>query len=197
VINRAEIKPLRAVDSPVKAPEPLVLSKLDLGCGQNKKEGFTGVDLFKAEGVDVVHDLLAYPWPFEDASVDEIHCSHFLEHVGGLQRPRFMEEVYRVLKVGCSATFITPYWSSERSVQDFSHAWPPVAPPSYLYFNKKWREDNKLTHGLYDIKADFDIDFPGQQIDGLWANRHPEAQNWAARHYTNVILDLTVRLKKK
>jgi SAM-dependent methyltransferase len=196
MINKAEIRPLKTGPVPVEAPTAPLL-KLDLGCGQNKREGYTGVDFVKAEGVDIVHDLLTYPWPFDGASVDDIVSSHFLEHVPGPQRPRFMEEVYRILKVGCCATFITPYWSSERAVQDFTHAWPPLAPPSYLYFNKKWREDNKLTHGAYDLNCDFDIEFPSQMIDGLWSQRHTEAQNWAARHYTNVILDLTARLKKK
>ena len=54
--------------------------KLDLGCGQNPKEGFDGVDLYGEKAKHKV-DLFKFPWPFEDASVEEINCSHFLEHV--------------------------------------------------------------------------------------------------------------------
>jgi SAM-dependent methyltransferase len=55
--------------------------KLDLACGQNKVEGFKGVDRVALEGVDYVVDLQEYPWPFEDNSVDEIYCSHYIEHI--------------------------------------------------------------------------------------------------------------------
>jgi hypothetical protein len=54
--------------------------KLDLGCGENPKEGFEGVDLYGEKAKHKI-DLFKFPWPFKDNSVEEIHCSHFLEHV--------------------------------------------------------------------------------------------------------------------
>lgn len=54
--------------------------KLDLGCGQNPREGFEGVDLYGEKAKHRV-DLFRFPWPWADNSVDEINCSHFLEHV--------------------------------------------------------------------------------------------------------------------
>ena len=45
---------------------------LDLGCGRNKVPGAIGLDLFPVPGVDVVHDLEAFPYPFENNSFDEI-----------------------------------------------------------------------------------------------------------------------------
>jgi hypothetical protein len=54
--------------------------KLDLGCGQNPKEGFEGVDLYGEKAKHKV-DLFKFPWPFADNSVEEIHASHLLEHV--------------------------------------------------------------------------------------------------------------------
>src|SRR5262245_60166953 len=188
--------PLSAVPPP-KADEVAKPVLLDLGCGQNKKEGFTGVDFVAADGVDVVHDLRSYPWPFEDNSVDEVHCSHFFEHIPGLERPRFMDEVFRIMKVGAKATFITPFWSSERSVQDFTHAWPPIAAPSYLYFNKNWRDVNKLTHGFYEMKCDFDVSFPGQGIDVMWMSRNADALAFGAKHYVNVGTDIFAQLVKR
>jgi SAM-dependent methyltransferase len=118
--------------------------KLDLGCGNNKQEGFTGVDFKKTPAVDIVHDLFKFPWPFKDNSVEETFSSHFFEHVPGSIRGKLMDEVYRILIPGGKAVFITPYWSSMRSVQDFTHQWPPICETSYLYFNKGWREQNKL-----------------------------------------------------
>ena len=48
------------------------MTKLDIGCGKNKKEGFIGVDQFAMEGVDVVMDV-RQPWSYENDSVDEVH----------------------------------------------------------------------------------------------------------------------------
>ena len=138
-------------------PEPKKLVKLDLACGQVKKEGFIGVDFVTAPGVDIVHDLFEFPWPFEDESVEEVHCSHFFEHIPGLLRPKWMDELYRVMIPGGKATIICPYYSSMRATQDYTHAWPPISEASFFYFNKGWREANKLTHGHYDMKCDFDF----------------------------------------
>jgi len=63
----------------VEATAPDML-KLDLGCGQNPKEGFEGVDLYGDKARHKI-DLFKFPWPFLDESVDEIHASHFLEHI--------------------------------------------------------------------------------------------------------------------
>lgn len=172
------------------------LLKLDLGCGDNKKEGFTGVDKFKTDSVDIVHDLFVYPWPFEDASVEEVHCSHFFEHIPGMDRPKWIDELYRVLAPGGKATLITPYARSPRATQDFTHMWPPISEETYLYFNKSWREANKLTHGYYGMTADFDYTY-GYSIDPNWQMRADEARGFAMRHYNNVIHDLWVTLIKR
>lgn len=125
------------------------------------------------------------------------NCSHFFEHIPGLDRPRFMEEVWRILKEGCSATFITPYWSSVRAVQDFSHAFPPVVAESYHYFSAVGRKQLGVEHGWYDMKCNFDVDFPHQMVDAMWVARSPEALAWAAKHYSNVVHDITARLTKR
>jgi predicted SAM-dependent methyltransferase len=173
--------------------KPKELLKLDLGCGLNKREGFKGVDFVKGEGIDFVHDLFTLPWPFADNSVEEAHCSHFFEHVPHLLRGKFADELYRVLAPGGKATFITPYFQSIRATQDFTHEWPPVSPNSYLYFNKGWRDTNKLTHGHYDLKCDFDFTY-GYSINGAWTTKAEEARNFAINHYNNVIDDLHVTL---
>ena len=170
--------------------------KLDLGCGDNKREGFTGVDKFKTDSTDIEHDLLVYPWPFEDNSVDEVHSSHFIEHIPGLERPKFFDELYRVLKPGAKATIIIPYGRSPRSVQDFTHQWPPLVEESFLYFNKGWREANKLTHGYYEMVCDFDLSF-GHALNGNWGMRSEEARAFALTHYWNVAADLHAILTKR
>lgn len=170
---------------------------LDLACGDNKKEGFLGIDKWKTESTDYVFDLLDKntPWPIDDCSVDSINCSHFIEHIDGMDRPRFMEECYRILKLGAKMTVITPYWSSMRYQQDFSHKFPAICESSFLYFNTKWREDNKLTHGVYDIKCNFEYTY-GYILDQEVSIRNQEYQYAAIKHYNNAVSDLIVTLTK-
>ena len=168
--------------------------KLDLACGQNKREGFTGVDISPLCHPDIVHDLRVTPWPWTDGSVAEVHSSHFFEHLTGTERIPFMEELWRILVPAGTATIVTPYWASMRAVQDPTHQWPPVCEASYLYFNKSWREQNGLDH--YPITCDFDFSY-GYVLDGAWAVRHQEARDFALRHYVSVVNDLQVILTKR
>jgi len=74
------------------------LKILDLGCGKRKVPGAIGVDRVKVDGVDIVHDLTKFPYPFEDESVDKIYCRHILEHFDVDTRNRAIGELYRILK---------------------------------------------------------------------------------------------------
>lgn len=168
------------------------LLKLDLGCGANCKDGFEGVDLYN--GAKHHLDLRKFPWKWKSGSVEEIHCSHFLEHVPGPERIPFMDEVWRILIPGGKATFIVPYWSSPRAVQDPTHAWPPLTEQSFLYFNKGWREQNKLEH--YLGKCDFDFTY-GYLAEQDTANRAQEAQMFRIKHYLSAVNDLQVVLTKR
>lgn len=141
--------------------------KLDLACGQRLPEGWTGIDLVALPGVDFVHDLKgAAPWPVPDASVEEARCHHFFEHLDGRQRVRFMNELWRVLVPGGTCEFVTPH-GYYRQVQDPDHAWPPVVPGTYYYYNRPWLEANGLSHyrDLHGIACDFDL--VGQPQIGL------------------------------
>lgn len=172
-------------------------SKLDLGCGDNKREGFSGVDKFKTPSVDIVHDLFSFPWPFKDKSIEEIHSSHFFEHIPAHTRPKFMDELFRVMKPGAKGTIIIPYGLSRRAIQDFTHEWPPICESSFLYYNKGWREQNKLTHGYYSMKCDFDFSYNWQITNPFWATKHTEAQQHALTHYWDVATDMLLSITRR
>lgn len=178
--------------------EGVKLVRLDLGCGQNKKAGdYIGVDFVPGDGIDIVHDLTTFPYPWEDSSVDEIHCSHFFEHLSGKERIGFMNECYRILKPGKQLICITPYWTSVRASQDPTHVWPPISENTYLYFNKDWLTGNKLTHGDYAlINCDFDFGY-GFLMDPEVAIRNVEFQQQAQKHKVNAIMDIYVTLTSK
>lgn len=166
--------------------------KLDIACGDNKREGFTGVDKYKTDSVDIVHDLTIYPWPFEDNSVDEIHCSHYIEHVADLCA--FYSEVYRILKVGGKGTIIAPFGKNNRAWQDPTHC-RAIVEESFFYLDKNFRAQNKLTHYLADVDFEFQVVYIG--IDPYWANKHEEARMFAVKHYWNVVSDIQCNIKKR
>lgn len=55
--------------------------KINLACGNNRIEGYHGIDAFKTDACDSVLDLQKYPWDIESESVEEIICSHYIEHI--------------------------------------------------------------------------------------------------------------------
>ncbi|MEK7153404.1 MAG: hypothetical protein AAB834_05630 [Patescibacteria group bacterium] len=185
--------------------------KLSLACGDNKPEGFKGVDIAKTKSADYVQDLLKFPWTqFADNSVDEIECSNFVEHIPhGDSRDdpffQFFDEIYRILKPAefeptnpniankGIARIVCPYYSSMRAWQDPTHQ-RAISEASFLYLNKQWRIDNKLDH--YPVSCDFDFTY-GYVVSTDWQNRSQDAQAFAIRHYINVVSDIQIQLVKR
>lgn len=173
--------------------------KLDLACGNNLQKGFVGVDITKkGTKAKIEHDLNVYPWPFKDNSVDEIWCSHFVEHLPhglGLQDGMvdFMNECWRIMKPGAIARFLTPYYANARAFQDPYHT-RYITETSYLYFNKNWRKINKLEH--YPITADFEVVKLDHSVNQAFVGRAQEAMQQMAMMNWNVVDDLLVTLKK-
>lgn len=106
-----------------------------------------------------------------------------------------MDELWRVLVPGGKCTFIVPYWSSARAVQDPLAAWPPLCEQSFLYFNKKFREDNKI-QALYEIRCDFDFGF-GYSLDNETATKADDTRPFWTKHYVNAINDLQLVVTKR
>lgn len=95
---------------------------LDIGCGDNKKAPyFTGIDIDKYEGVDIIQDLRFTPLPFEDNSVDGVYASHFLEHLTFDENLYLFNEIYRVLKPDKIFEVIVPHGFSYAGMVDLSH----------------------------------------------------------------------------
>lgn len=171
--------------------------KLDLGCGQNKREGFFGVDIANTDDSDLVCDLAQFPWPFDDDSVEEACCSHYVEHTYPVGGPHdgliaFMNEVWRICIHGAKVNIVHPYALSSRAFQDPTHTrFIPEA--TWFYFSADWRKTNGLDH--YPITADFAIDGISNGWHDLWLSRADAARTWAAGHYWNVVSDLSVDLR--
>lgn len=189
--------------------------KLSVACGQNIPEGFVGMDIAKGSGVKYVGNILDFGpnsvWrKIKDGSVDEIECSHFVEHIphgDGFHDPffQFFDEIYRVLKpavfspdnpnipISGMARFVTPYYTSMRAFQDPTHQ-RYITDMTLYYLDAEWRKANKLDH--YAVKADFRF-AAGYNENGRLANRNQEFKQNSFVTEWNAIDDLVFMLWKK
>jgi predicted SAM-dependent methyltransferase len=95
------------------------MKKLNLGCGQDIKKGYVNLDFIKQSGVDVIHDVNKFPWPFKENEFEEVYCSHVLEHVDDLIKT--MKEVHRICAPGARIIVRAPHFSCGVSYRDPTH----------------------------------------------------------------------------
>jgi predicted SAM-dependent methyltransferase len=100
-------------------PAPAGESWLDVGCGPYKLEGATGIDMFDLPGVDVVHNLECFPWPFQDSQFDHIVCRHSINHLNDIVA--VMAELHRICKPGGIIEIIAPHYASDNFNTDPTH----------------------------------------------------------------------------
>ena len=144
-------------------------------------------------GYTDISKLRKYPWLWADGSVAECTITDVFHYIPARERASFMDELYRVLVVGGKATMITAYYSTAMAIADFNLEWPPICEQSYLYFNREWRENNKLP---YKINADYDFTYGYLLVPDV-AGRSNEVQTFQVRSYLNTVQRLQVALVKR
>lgn len=189
--------------------------KLDLGAGDNVREGFESVDLFAPNAKHKVN-LFEFPWPWADNSVDELHASHFIEHipmawvnknkyslVPSNEKSRdlfcaFFDEAYRILKPDGVFTLVWPALQSSRAFQDPTHR-RFIPGETLTYLTAKWRNDNKIGH--YLCSCDFIIISCDMTLHTLLTQNGalstPEANQHAVMMHWNLSQDYMAVLKAK
>lgn len=130
--------------------DDVMIRALDLGCGRNKVPGAIGVDRFAVEGVDVVHDLDAYPYPFRAGSFDEIHARHVIEHIESVVC--FMTELHRIARAGARVHIHTPHYSYAGSWRDPTHR-RHFSSYSFEYFEEGHPADYYAGAGRFRVIA--------------------------------------------
>jgi hypothetical protein len=155
--------------------------KLDLASGQHPKEGFRTVDLYW-EGADYCWDLTnGARWPWDDSSIDELHCSHFIEHipadevrVRGRKQDRllfFFDEAYRIIKPEGLFTIIWPSLKSSSAFRDPTHRrFLPLEFTHYL--SKEGRGAMGIDH--YNVLCDWRV-----KHTTLTVNRKPDGTEYS------------------
>lgn len=90
-----------------RASRPAGAVRLLLGGRTTHIDGFLNVDLFEGENVDIRTDASDLSM-FKDGSVEEIYCSHILEHFHHTKTLDVLKEWRRVLKDGAKAYVAVP-----------------------------------------------------------------------------------------
>ena len=86
-----------------------MMKKLNLGCGQFPKAGYVNLDVSPLSKAEILHDLNAFPYPFEANAFDLIEADHVLEH---LADPfGVMRELHRISKPGGQIQIRVPHFS--------------------------------------------------------------------------------------
>lgn len=181
-------------------------SKLNLGCGFNKKPGYINVDKMADCNPDQVVDL-EKPWPFPDNSIDEVLANHVLEHVGETTESflSIMKELYRVCANEAVIKIQVPHHNHWTFHSDPTHV-RKILPETFKLFDKKENQfciENNFANtplGIY-CGVDFDLVEATASYDEPWLSR---IQNnlitnydlqFASKHYTNVISQWNIVLK--
>jgi hypothetical protein len=182
------------------------MTKLNLGCGQNKIAGHVNVDKYDSFQPDVVWDLEVFPWPFDDNSVEEIVMHHSLEHMGASTECflSIMKELYRICAPGAQIRIDVPHPRSDGFAGDPTHV-RPINPAILSLFSKKKNAEWKALGwpntplGVY-LDVDFDMGDVKYNLTPHWAQSvqngrlSREELDFAIDSYFNVVDGITVTL---
>ncbi len=111
--------------------------RLDVGCGENKQQGFVGMDVRELPGVDIVHDLEQFPYPLPDDCCLMIVGSHICEHIKPWHTIGFFNELWRIMRADGQLALSMPYAGSMGFWQDPTHASGYVE-ATFQYFDPKY-----------------------------------------------------------
>lgn len=119
-------QPDKIFDVPLKESDELFIS-LGAGSEVETEENWVNVDIVELPGIDVVHNLMHYPWPFKDNSADFIKAKDIIEHMathlpdGSSSLIAFIDECHRILKPGGTLWIQTPRYDADFLYIDPTH----------------------------------------------------------------------------
>jgi predicted SAM-dependent methyltransferase len=156
--------------------------KLNMGCGHNKLPGYINVDISPACQPDVVCDLEAIPWPWENDSIDEVVFNHSLEHLGESSRTflKMMQELYRICKDRARIRINVPHPRHDDFINDPTHV-RMITPDLLTLFDRKmndqWKRDKFSNSPLaHYLAVDFFIENSVMVLDEPYSSQYDAKQ---------------------
>ncbi len=162
--------------------------KLHFGSELGVRDGFVGVPQALATN-------MKKEWTWKAGSVSEVHVTNILQYMTGADRITFMNRLAYIMAPGAQANILVPHAQAASAWMDPMSVWPPLNEGSFLYFNKQWRETNKIPEH-YGVKCDFDFGY-GFSFQNGWQQKSEESRQFALVNYNNVVSFLQVTLTKK
>jgi len=180
------------------------LMKINLGAGSDIRKGYINHDIAKLHGIDVVHDLNIFPWPWDDNSISEIVAMDVIEHLDDFVS--VMEELYRILKLSGQLKIKVPYWNSVSRHADPTHK-RGFHELTFQFFDPNsvyCKERHYYTHARFYVKEESFILAPFHPYLAVPGVKEIKVQNRLTKRFvgfvgnmiSNLILDLDLVLEK-
>jgi predicted SAM-dependent methyltransferase len=136
------------------------MKKLNLGCGNDLKDGYINLDIVDYGG-NQIHDLNNIPYPFDENYFDEIYASHVLEHLNNFHNS--ISELYRIIKPNGILIIHAPFFLNTKYFGEPDHKIPfsirtfdnyEYIENRKLKFYEKWKLNHRTN---YEGKAQFEV----------------------------------------
>lgn len=108
-----------------------MITRLNLGCGHDHRDGFVNADIRGEVDPDIVVDLNDIPWPWDDDSVNNTVMIDTLEHLDDVVA--VMDELHRITMDDGVVTIRVPHYEDENAYIDPTHQ-HLFAPDSIRFF---------------------------------------------------------------
>lgn len=169
---------------------------LNLGSGPSPIEGWVNVDIEPRYKPDCVVDLRRMPWPFGDATVDELRATHILEHMADWEG--FLRECARILKPGAPFLLAFPHYNDIASMTERTHlhVFSPMTFKSLFHGipNPYWDGREHLQPPVKRLPLR--CDKWGVVMVGRWCWLPAWLQRWCANHLLGVAIEQRFYLRR-
>ena len=106
------------------------------------------MDIVNLKDVDVVHDMLNYPYPFKNNSIHTIYLRHVIEHFAIEEIKKIISECYRILSNNGKLIISVPHAFSLAAYTDVTHK-------SFFTFNGGKFFDKNYSKSYYNTDSNF------------------------------------------
>jgi predicted SAM-dependent methyltransferase len=149
-------------------------TKLNMGCGFNKLDGYWNVDVEKKCNPDEVINLEETPWPYDDNFFEQIYAYNILEHLGNTPQifTNVMKEMYRVSQHGAIWNIQVPHHRCDLYWDDYTHV-RVLTPKTFRMFDQQFNFqtiERKLSESTFGLYHNIDIEITDVQYNmtGYW-----------------------------